>query len=649
MAIVIQSNAIDRPLSWRESLSTARPNVALPASQALSHWLAAGLTRASTAPVYSAPRAVIAGHTPTYTTPAPALQTPLYRAATVAAAPQLLRQGSQTVQVAKSASLEDRAAAPCSASTELEASFAHSLREFLKQRGLQRCAPALEEWCWTNGAAFMDEVHQNLDEIAEALQLSAEEKSRLLQVTPVSVPTGPAAAACVSSTATAYPAVALPTRPASMRLGARTTSTLPTARLPSEFPAHRAIVAASSSSRQRLDRTRTNPSTQHERQVASQRVETAYVPLSSWAALASSRNAPPRPSLTPTSTGYVRAGPGMAQSVSVAKKFVVGSAADALVAKVDREDKRSKAWYRRHTLTRKSKKWSRPYSTMPEWIMNARIPTAAELEDPFRAEKKEDMLLKRPQEAKSFEAMRSQFLRQHGQVLKKDLESVFEGPVTLKPAPVSSSVQERFLKGLQSDGELLPGYHGSAAQNYASIYDRGLLIPKPSINNLQVAHGSAHGNGIYTARVGASILSRGFCDEPKILVCGVVSNAVEATGGHYCGRFQVNAESNLVRHVGDAMVVFDEQRVAPLYEASASEFATYNFGRKRTTAAGAGPVQGRLRVERPGATGTARRRAGKGGGKAARAQEVAQGPRDHHSRVRRRRDHAEDSGRRQGR
>merc|ERR1712224_208175 len=135
-----------------------------------------------------------------------------------------------------------------------------------------------------------------------------------------------------------------------------------------------------------------------------------------------------------------------------------------------------------------------------------------------------------------------------------------------------------------------PAYHGTAAKNISSISSRGLLIP--GHGDVRVAHGSAHGVGIYTAKLGSSMLSKGFCDSDKLFVCGVIDAKGEAAtqcafqrlSRHHrqhrkpaawksqpapmMGRFMVHKESNLVRHVGSAMVVFDERNVAPLFVAS---------------------------------------------------------------------------------
>jgi len=41
-------------------------------------------------------------------------------------------------------------------------------------------------------------------------------------------------------------------------------------------------------------------------------------------------------------------------------------------------------------------------------------------------------------------------------------------------------------------------------------------------SGISVAHGSAHGVGIYTGMPGAAGLSRGFCDFSNMLICGAV-------------------------------------------------------------------------------------------------------------------------------
>eukprot|EP00438_Fugacium_kawagutii_P021984 Skav217012 [mRNA] locus=scaffold1803:210423:211232:- [translate_table: standard] len=122
--------------------------------------------------------------------------------------------------------------------------------------------------------------------------------------------------------------------------------------------------------------------------------------------------------------------------------------------------------------------------------------------------------------------------------------------VDLKEVKLASRVQDRFLKQLSKTGagQMRPAFHGTNAANYNSIFDRGLLIPGfGEGSDVPMAHGNAHGRGIYTANVDAAWLSKGFCSEASMLVCAVLD----------CG--------NQVRHVGDAMVVMDPTLVIPLF------------------------------------------------------------------------------------
>jgi len=149
------------------------------------------------------------------------------------------------------------------------------------------------------------------------------------------------------------------------------------------------------------------------------------------------------------------------------------------------------------------------------------------------------------------------------------------GQLRIEPAQVSRKVQQKFMEACaSSEGELIPTYHGSEEKNYSSICSKGLLIPGKG-NDLSVVHGAVHGRGIYTARVNAPSLSMGFCSAPKMLICGVVDNADLLTQRRTVDGRVITAESNAVRHVGDAVVVFDDRRVAPLFEVSAEKFSPY--------------------------------------------------------------------------
>jgi len=126
---------------------------------------------------------------------------------------------------------------------------------------------------------------------------------------------------------------------------------------------------------------------------------------------------------------------------------------------------------------------------------------------------------------------------------------------------------------------LRPAFHGTRETNLESIYRSGLLIPGKN-NNLRVINGSTHGVGIYTARVSNAALACGFSrmGSRPILVCGILDDAKELTESRTMGRFNVTAESSAVRHVGDAIVVFDEARIAPLFEST----SRYEFNRPQS-------------------------------------------------------------------
>lgn len=137
----------------------------------------------------------------------------------------------------------------------------------------------------------------------------------------------------------------------------------------------------------------------------------------------------------------------------------------------------------------------------------------------------------------------------------------------VKPTPLSSDVQRRFLKACyELPGQVKPAFHGTHAENLESIYSLGLVIPGQG-NSFRVANGSTHGRGIYAATMDNPMLSWGFAQGATrpMLVCAVLDDAEALHESQRIGRFQVTAESSSVRHVGDAMVIFDPQRVAPLF------------------------------------------------------------------------------------
>jgi len=136
------------------------------------------------------------------------------------------------------------------------------------------------------------------------------------------------------------------------------------------------------------------------------------------------------------------------------------------------------------------------------------------------------------------------FHKHHHDQIMTGLTAAFGPQVELKAVPLTPSVQARFMAKMMG-AHIKPAFHGTDTRNYESIFSRGLLIPGHE-NELKIAHGAAHGRGIYTANIDASWLSRGFCSSNSMLVCAV-------------------RQENVV-HVGDAMVVFDPDNVVPLFE-----------------------------------------------------------------------------------
>lgn len=171
----------------------------------------------------------------------------------------------------------------------------------------------------------------------------------------------------------------------------------------------------------------------------------------------------------------------------------------------------------------------------------------------------------------AFRVLRTSFLHLHGSRIRDSLSCCFKGKVRIKPAPIAEEVKARFLNlytNTKGQEQLLPAFHGTKASNHPSIFAKGLLIPGHE-NELKVVNGSAHGLGIYTASVGSAWLSRTFCSEPCMLVCAVLDNSMPVSS-RTVGRFEMRQASEQVRHVGDAIVVFDHRRVMPLFEARGS-------------------------------------------------------------------------------
>lgn len=212
-------------------------------------------------------------------------------------------------------------------------------------------------------------------------------------------------------------------------------------------------------------------------------------------------------------------------------------------------------------------------------LISARVPPREDLDCPFADDVTEEAASRRREGAGSprahvnFEDLRASMLREHGAQIRDAVARDSEGAVVLSPAPVAASVGRKFAEAFASgSATLVPAYHGSNSKNYASICARGLLVPgSRGGKDIAVAHGTAHGRGVYTANGANPWLSMMFCRAPKMLVCGVADDSIPVRRPMQGGNgLLVTAQSSSLRHVGDAIVVSDETRVAPLFTVSFS-------------------------------------------------------------------------------
>jgi len=457
------------------------------------------------------------------------------------------------------------------------------LGEFLRQRGLERHLAAAAAWCRESGAAFLDEVREHLGELADALGLDGEDRRRLLEEA-VAVKVAAPPPALVEQPAPAPSSLA--TAPVRALVGGKTLSV-------GLAPQPRMLHAGS------IDRTTTAPMTLAETQEAQARAAKAYVPLSAWADT--------RISAVPAAQCTVGAGADALQRSASAE-------ANALPGP-DMAPQSRRQGIRENPSFYRMRQWSPPrYRLQSAWdrrTLTARIPSPAELGALAEAQKRlaESMASPKPvgMDAKwqgsavtdrvtSFPQLQQAFLQQHGNKIRDELPGV-----RLEPAQVGPEVQRRFLKECGEEVPL-PTYHGTKEENFPSIMSRGLIIPGK--HGVTVTHGSAHGLGVYTASLGNAWLSKFFCDSDSFLVCGVAEEKATPTaaptaapaaaasslgqvqkGPHFhrshhrpvaasvagapktMGHLQVHKETPNIRHVGGAVVVFDEKKVAPLFVA----------------------------------------------------------------------------------
>lgn len=183
---------------------------------------------------------------------------------------------------------------------------------------------------------------------------------------------------------------------------------------------------------------------------------------------------------------------------------------------------------------------------------------------------RKDRKLKRSDDANTFAKIRAKFLHDFGEEVRVALSDVWGSEIHLQPAPLAAEVASRFAATYVTcqTARLRVTLHGTDVANHPSIFRQGLLVPSRGSSSISIKHGASHGNGIYSATLGNAALATGFCNARRILVCSVIDDAVELDQQQRCGNFWITKESTKVRYVGDAVVVFDPARIAPLFEAS---------------------------------------------------------------------------------
>jgi len=457
--------------------------------------------------------------------------------------------------------------------------------EFLSERGLSRYHDRVVSWCRDSGAAFLAEVKDNLEELANALKLTDAEKAALQSEPCPKLNVETAAKEILQRGVTIGNESGFPTTPP------------PVAKV--------------------LARTVTVPVTGAEIEKATTRAENAYIPLQAWPVKRLAAAAPSSPNQITSAASPPRQITSSPEHVAAAKMFNSRLQRHSNGLKYDDESPLSRRQKERQSPGfYRMRQWTPPRhracaDTVHVVKMRMANPLAfdvsaakaaqANLAKPVPVRRSLDLPDDGTQEKRddlsSFEEVQQAFLRQHGESIRREMPGV-----RLVPTQVGHHVSQKFMNSIvRKQAEILPAYHGTKASNFSQIQSKGLLVP--GHGGVTVANGSVHGVGIYTATLGNSWLSKPFCDSDEMFVCGVVDEkdspgepkddsqvkmAVKAISGQSgpsfhrtshkpvtsvavqnktLGNHTVHRETAHVRHVGAAMVVFDESKVAPLFVA----------------------------------------------------------------------------------
>ena len=112
--------------------------------------------------------------------------------------------------------------------------------------------------------------------------------------------------------------------------------------------------------------------------------------------------------------------------------------------------------------------------------------------------------------------------------IQGDIDKEFGPNINMQPLNPDVEVKQRFFEARRTlEHTTTLTYHGTKAANIDSISRIGLLMPGK--DGHKVANGSAHGVGIYTAKLGSPGLSKNFCDSCKMFVCAVCDSSQPVT------------------------------------------------------------------------------------------------------------------------
>eukprot|EP00811_Abedinium_folium_P027690 NODE_4226_length_1918_cov_11.499162.p1 GENE.NODE_4226_length_1918_cov_11.499162~~NODE_4226_length_1918_cov_11.499162.p1 ORF type:complete len:387 (-),score=57.50 NODE_4226_length_1918_cov_11.499162:516-1676(-) len=151
----------------------------------------------------------------------------------------------------------------------------------------------------------------------------------------------------------------------------------------------------------------------------------------------------------------------------------------------------------------------------------------------------------------------------------------------ISPVYPMMDVQHRFLHVCSRRSHALSyGYHGTPYSNIDSIVRRGLIVP--GHKGVAISNGSAHGVGVYTARLGKAAVSQRYTrGGSRLFVCAICDTSDPVTEDDTLDKpwkpssTHIMSQSEFpmkrrqffheVLHVGDAIVVFKERFVVPIF------------------------------------------------------------------------------------